>query len=111
MQKKSSYFDHMSSCSDLDFENNKSIFLHDTPTHNDASQHQVWKQMFGGLEDIIWTNINILNLRCDHESECSNPFIFSQDTLAYDNVSSDQVWLPRSQQFRKYSRKSDILDI
>ena len=36
-------------------------------------------------------------------------FFFSQDTLAYDDVSPDQVWLPRNQQFRKYSRKSHIL--
>ena len=34
---------------------------------------------------------------------------FSQDTLAYDDVSSDQVWLPGNQQFREYSRKSHIL--
>ena len=35
---------------------------------------------------------------------------FSQDTLAYDDVSSDQVWLPKNQQFRRYSsRKSHIL--
>ena len=33
-------------------------------------------KMFGGLEDIIWTNINILTLRCDLEPECSNPFFF-----------------------------------
>ena len=36
---------------------------------------------------------------------------FSQDTLASDDVSSDQVWLPRNQQFRKYSRKNHILVI
>ena len=52
--------------------------------------------MFGGLEDIIWMNINILTLRCDLDSECSNP-LFPQDTLAYDDVSSDQVWKLRSQ--------------
>ena len=27
---------------DLDLENNKPIFLHDPPAHNDASQYQVW---------------------------------------------------------------------
>ena len=37
--------------------------------------------------------------------------LFSQDTLAYDNVSWDQVWLPKNQQFRKYSRKCHILII
>ena len=36
---------------------------------------------------------------------------FSQNTLTYDDMSSDQVWLPRNQQFRKYSRKSHILII
>ena len=43
--------------------------------------------MFGGLEDIIWTNIDILTLHCDLDLECSNPFKkkkFSQDILAYD---------------------------
>ena len=33
-------------------------------------------KMFGGLEDIIWTNINILTLRCDLDPEYSNPFFF-----------------------------------
>ena len=33
-------------------------------------------KMFGGLEDIIWTNINILTLRCDLDPECSNPVFF-----------------------------------
>ena len=32
--------------------------------------------MFGGLEDIIWTNINILTLRYDLDPECSNLFFF-----------------------------------
>ena len=36
---------------------------------------------------------------------------FSQDTLAHNDVSSDQVWLPRSQQFRNYSRESHIFII
>ena len=36
---------------------------------------------------------------------------FSQHTLAYDDVSLDQVWLPKNQQFRRYSRKSHILII
>ena len=64
-------------------------------------------KMFGDLEDIIWTNMNILTLCYDRDPECSNLF-FSQDTLAYNVKSSDQVWLPRNQQFRKYSRKSHI---
>ena len=53
-------------------------------------------KLLGGLENIIWTYINILTVCCDLDPERSNP-IFSQDTLAYDYVSSDQVWLPRNQ--------------
>ena len=68
------------------------------------------KKMFGGLEDIRWTNIDISTLHCDLDFECSDPFFFSpQNTLAYVNVLSDQAWLPRNQQFRRYSRKSHIL--
>ena len=33
-------------------------------------------KMLGGLEDIIWTNINILVLCCDLDPESSNPFFF-----------------------------------
>ena len=46
--------------------------------------------MFGGLEDIVWTNIDILTPHCDLDLECRNPF-FSQDSLAYNDVSSDQI--------------------
>ena len=63
-------------------------------------------KIFGGLENIIWINIDILTLRCD--LDCNNP-IFPQDALAYDNLSSDQVWLPKNQQFRRYSSQSNIL--
>ena len=66
--------------------------------------------MFGGLENIIWINIDILTLRCDLDLECNNP-IFPQDALAYDNLSSDYVWLPKNQQFRRYSSQSDSLII
>ena len=38
-----------------------------------------------GLEDTIWTNINILTLHCALDPECSNP-IYPQDTLPYDDV-------------------------
>ena len=34
-------------------------------------------KMFGGLEDIIWTNINILTLGCDLDLEKSNPIFFT----------------------------------
>ena len=33
-------------------------------------------KMLGGLEDIIWTNIKILTLRCDLDPECSNLTFF-----------------------------------
>ena len=66
--------------------------------------------MLGGLENIICTNINILTLRSDLDPECSNTS-FSLDTLIYDGVSSDQVWFPGNQQFRKYSTKSHVLII
>ena len=65
-------------------------------------------KMFGGLENIIWINIDILTVRCDLDLECNNP-VFPQDALAYNNLSSDQVWLPKNQQFRRYSSQSNIL--
>ena len=67
-------------------------------------------KMFGGLENIIWINIDILTLRCDLDLEGNN-LPFSQDALAYDNLSSDQVWLPKNQQFRRYSGQSNVLII
>ena len=62
-------------------------------------------KMFGGLEDISWINMDILTLRCDLDLEGTNP-LFPQDALAYDNLSSDQVWLLKNQQLRKCSKKS-----
>ena len=49
-------------------------------------------KMFFGSEDIIQTFTDILNLCCGLELECSNP-IFQQDTLAYNVVLSNQLWL------------------
>ena len=65
-------------------------------------------KMCGGLENIIWINIDILTLRCNLDLECNNP-IFPQDALAYGNLSSDHVWLPKNQQFRRYSSQSNNL--
>ena len=48
-------------------------------------------KMFGGLEDIIWTNINILTFHCDIDLEGSKP-IFLEDNLAHDDASPYQVW-------------------
>ena len=44
-------------------------------------------KMLGGLENIIWINIDILTLRCDLDLECNNP-IFPQDPPAYDAILS-----------------------
>ena len=41
-------------------------------------------KMFGGLEAMVWANIDIWTLYCDLDLERSKPFFFSQDTLAYD---------------------------
>ena len=64
--------------------------------HNTKSGNK----MFDGLEDIIWTNIDILTftmtLTLNAVIQC-----FPQGTLPYDNVSSDQVWLSRNQLFRQ----------
>ena len=56
------------------------------------------------------TFTNILNFRCDLDLEDSN-LIFEQDTLAYDAVLSNHVWLQMEQQFRRYNRSSHILII
>ena len=50
---------------DVELEDSKPIFLHDTLDHDDASSIQVWLQK---------------------DLECSYSF-FSEDTLAYDDVS------------------------
>ena len=47
----------------------------------------------------------MLNLCCDLDLECSNP-IFQQDTLSYDAILPNQIWLQTNQQFRRYNRKS-----
>ena len=105
-----SYFDHMSPCCDLDLENSKPIFLHALRLMMMHQNTKFGNKMFRGLEDIIWTNTNIFTHHCDLDTECSNPFFFfSQDTVAYDDVSSDHVWLPKNQQFNRFSRKSHIL--
>ena len=71
---------------------------------------EFWNKMFGGLKNIIWVNIDNLTLRCDLDFECNNP-IFPQDAFSYHNLSSDQVWYPKYQQFRRYSSQGNILII
>ena len=56
------------------------------------------------------TFTDILNFCCDLDLERSDP-IFSQDTLAYNTVQSNQVWLQTNQQFRKCNKYSLILII
>ena len=64
-------------------------------------------KMFFGSEDIIQTFTDILNLCCGLELECSNP-IFPHNTPAYNVILSNQVWLQTDQQFRRYSKNSQI---
>ena len=102
----------MSPRCDLDLENSKRLFffcmtLQLIMMHSNT---EFGNKMFGGLENIIWINVNILTLRCNLDLEGNNPF-FQEDALAYDNLSSDQVWLPKNQQFRRYSSQSNILII
>ena len=54
------------------------------------------------------TFTDIMYLCCDLDLENSNP-IFSQNTLAYDAVLSNQVWLQTDQQFRRHSENGQIL--
>ena len=59
---------------------------------------------FGGLEHIIWANIHQhIEICCDLDLEHNNP-ISPYNTLAYDNVVSNQVWQQKDQQFKRYSR-------
>ena len=52
------------------------------------------------------TFTGILNLCCDLDLECSNPNI-PQNTLCYNAVLANQVWLQTDQQFRRYTRNSN----
>ena len=64
-------------------------------------------KMFGSLEDNIWTKTDIFTLNYDLGLEWGNK-ILSQDTLAYDDISTDQVSLQKSKQFMRYSRDKKI---
>ena len=46
---------------------------------------------------------DILNLRCDLDLEHNHSFFPPHDTLAYDTILSNQVWLQTDQQFRRYN--------
>ena len=100
----------MSPCCDLDLEDRKQFLF--CVTLWLILQHHYTKfytKMFCGSEDNtgqIFTDI--FNLRCDLDLEHSNP-IFPQDTLAYNVVLSNRVWLQTDQQFGRCSRNSHIL--
>ena len=52
---------------------------------------------------------NILNCRCDLDLEHSNP-IFPQDTLAYDAVLPNKLWLQTDKKLRRYNRNKSYSD-
>ena len=63
-------FDHMNPCCYL--ENSKPIFLQALRLKMMHHNTKFGNKMFGGLEDIIWINMDILTLHCDLDLECSN---------------------------------------
>ena len=70
------YFDHMSLCCDLDLKNRKPIFLHALKFMTMHHNTKFGNKMFGGLEAIVWANIDIWTLYCDLDLERSNPIFF-----------------------------------
>ena len=70
----------MSPCYDLHLENRKPSFLQALQLTVRHQNTKFSNKMFGGLEDIIWTNTDILTLDCKLDLECSYP-IFFQKTL------------------------------
>ena len=94
----------------LDLENSELIFLHDTPAHDDASQHEVWQP------NVWWFRRYRLDKHWNFDPlmwpwmwmQSSN---FAHKALTYDDVSSDHVWLPMNQQFSRYSSRTHILII
>ena len=100
----------MSPCCDLDLEDRKQFLF--CVTLWLILQHHYTKfytKMFCGSEDNIGQIFtDIYNHQCDLDLEHSNP-IFPQDTLAYNVVLSNRIWLQTDQQFGRYSRNSHIL--
>ena len=70
------------------------------------------KNLFGGLKDIVWTNINNSTLHCDIDPKCSNPdgFFFTRRSGLWWYIIR-LIWLPKNQLFGWCSRKSHILTI
>ena len=82
-------------------------------------QNQVWlptvykiqqkQSYFDYISPSCDLDTNILNLYCDSNFERNNP-VLPQDTLAYEVVLPNQVWLQMDQQFRRYSKKQSYFD-
>ena len=67
-------------------------------------------KMFGGSEDIVWTNINSLTLRCDLDLEWCNPFFLTVHSGLWCCIIRPSL-IVRESTFKKYSRKSHNLII
>ena len=64
--------------------------------HNNKSGNK----MFSGLEDIIWTNINIVTLCCDLDLEYSNPVLFHRTIwlmIIYHQIKFGCHWISSSE--------------
>ena len=59
-------------------------------------------------ENTIWTFTDVLEFCCDLDLEHNNP-VTKYNTLACDNVLSNQVWQQKDQQFKRYSSLHDTL--
>ena len=65
----------MSPCCDLDLEDNKLFFSSTALWLIMPHRHTKFgNKMLGSLDDIIWTNADILPLHCDRDRECIHPF-------------------------------------
>ena len=89
---------------DLDLEDSNSIF-HMTLWLMMLHHHTIFgNKIFCDSENIIRIKIQLHYLK-------SSNLLFPQNTLAYDAVLSNKVWLQTDQQFRRYIRSSHILII
>ena len=96
-------------CFDLDLGYSKLFFSCMALWHMILHHHTKFdNKMFCSSENITQTFSDILNLCCDLDLECSNP-IFPQNTLAYDDVLPNQVWLQTTSSLDDKSRDSHIL--
>ena len=101
-------FDYMNSKCDLDLEDSKPIFLHDTLAHDDASPYQVWLQKVLAVDEISSrsTVTGILNLFCDldfNQNRAQSNLFTKQSSLWWCVI---KLWLQKNQQFRRYIRNS-----